>query len=114
MWVDPRMSQVERRCVLTHEPVRLEHGHRGCQPAAVEHAVRAIAARRLITHEQLVVALPWAMSLDEFADELWVTPSCSPTGSADSTGPSATASPPGSPSTARPSNVSTPARTVQA
>ncbi|MFJ6848760.1 hypothetical protein ACIQO5_10250, partial [Micrococcus luteus] len=64
----------ERRCALTHELVHLEHGHRGCQPPAVEHAVRAAAARQLITLEQLADALPWSMSLDELADELWVTP----------------------------------------
>lgn len=74
IWLDPRKTQAERRCVLTHELVHLEHGHRGCQTRAVEHAVRAAAARQLITLEQLADALPWSMSLDELADELWVTP----------------------------------------
>lgn len=74
IWLDPRMTQAERRCALTHELVHLEHGHDGCQPRAVEHVVRAIAARRLVTHEQLADALPWSMSLNELADELWVTP----------------------------------------
>lgn len=74
IWLDPRLLQVERRCVLTHEMVHLEHGHQGCQPAAVEHAVRAAAARQLITLEQLADALPWSMSREELADELWVTP----------------------------------------
>ena len=32
IWLDPRMTQAERRCALTHELVHLEHGHRGCQP----------------------------------------------------------------------------------
>ena len=32
VWLDPRMTQAERRCALTHELVHLEHGHRGCQP----------------------------------------------------------------------------------
>ena len=73
IWLDPRMTQAERRCALTHELVHLEHGHHGCQPPAVEHAVRAAAARHLITLEQLADALPWSMSLDELADELWVT-----------------------------------------
>ena len=36
--------------------------------------MRAAAARQLITLEQLSDALPWSMSLDELADELWVTP----------------------------------------
>ena len=74
IWLDPRMTQVERRCVLAHELVHIEQGHRGCQPLAIERAVRAVAARQLITLEQLSDALPWSMSLDELADELWVTP----------------------------------------
>ena len=74
VWLDPRMTQAERRCALTHELVHLEHGHRGCQPPAVEHAVRAATARHLIMLEQLAAALPWSMSLDELAAELWVTP----------------------------------------
>ena len=73
IWMDPRLNQVERRCVLTHELVHIEQGHRGCQPRAVEHAVRAETARRLITLEQLQDALPWALSAGELADELWVT-----------------------------------------
>ena len=74
IWLDPRMTQAERRCALTHELVHLEHGHRGCQPHAVEHAVRAETARRLVSAEALLAAAPWALSLDELADELWVTP----------------------------------------
>ncbi|MDY6054378.1 ImmA/IrrE family metallo-endopeptidase [Micrococcus sp.] len=74
IWLDPRMSQVERRCVLAHELVHLEHGHRGCQPPAVENRVRAETARLLVTAEDLLAALPWALSLEELADELWVTP----------------------------------------
>lgn len=74
IWLDPRMTQGERLYALTHELVHLEHGHRGCQSPAVEHALRAAAARQLITLEQLADALPWSMSLDELADELWVTP----------------------------------------
>ena len=35
--------------------------------------MRAAAARQLITLEQLDDALPWSMSLDELADELWGT-----------------------------------------
>lgn len=72
--MDPRLNQVERRCVLTHELVHLEHGHRGCQPPAVEIAVRREAARRLVRMEHLAAALPWAQDCDELADELWVTP----------------------------------------
>lgn len=74
IWLDPRLLQVERRCALTHELVHIERGHAGCQPRAVEHAVRAEAARRLITHQDLLRAMPWALSLEELADDLWVTP----------------------------------------
>lgn len=73
VWLDPRLTHVERRCVLAHELVHLEHSHRGCQPAAVEHAVRAEAARRLITLEDLLAAIPWSEHLAVLADELWVT-----------------------------------------
>lgn len=74
IWLDPRMSQVERRCVLTHELVHLEYGHRGCQPPAVERVVRADTARRLVEFDRLSSAARWALSLEELADELWVTP----------------------------------------
>lgn len=74
IWLDPRMSQVERRCVLAHELVHLERGHSGCQPPAVERAVRAETARRLVATEDLAGAVPWVLSLIELADELWVTP----------------------------------------
>lgn len=73
IWMDPRLSQVERRCVLAHELVHIEMGHRGCQPAAVERLVRVEAACRLIRWDHLVDALRWSRSLAELADELWVT-----------------------------------------
>lgn len=73
VWLDPRLTQVERRCVLAHELVHLEHGHEGCQPAAVEHAVRAETARRLITIDSFLAAIPWSEHLAVLADELWVT-----------------------------------------
>ncbi|WGH80627.1 ImmA/IrrE family metallo-endopeptidase [Auritidibacter ignavus] len=73
IWLDPRMNQVERRCALTHELVHLEFGHVGCQPAGVERGVRVETARRLITVEQLAEWVPWALSFEELASELWVT-----------------------------------------
>ncbi len=73
IWLDPRMNQVERRCALTHELVHLEFGHVGCQPVKVERGVRVETARRLITVEQLVEWVPWALSREELASELWVT-----------------------------------------
>lgn len=72
IWVDPRLNQVERRCVLTHELVHLEHEHLGWQPPTVEISVRQEAARRLIAREESTAALPWTRDCDELADELWV------------------------------------------
>lgn len=73
IWIDPRLSQVERRCVLTHEILHIQYGHKGCQPLAVERMVRADAARYLIVFEDLQSAAAWALSVQELADELWVT-----------------------------------------
>lgn len=73
IWLDPRMSQVERRCVLTHELVHIHYEHRGCQPFAVERMVRVEAARCLISIEDLQRCAVWALSPAELADELWVT-----------------------------------------
>lgn len=73
IWIDPGLSQRERRCTLTHELVHLGLRHRGCQPPGVERRVREAAARRLIAWERLVAEVAWARSLGELADELWVT-----------------------------------------
>lgn len=73
IWLDPRMSQRERRCALTHELAHMELGHHGCQPPAVERQVREAAARDLVSWEDLQSEIPWAMSLAELADDLWVT-----------------------------------------
>lgn len=68
-----RLLQVDRRCVLAHELVHLEHGDGGTCTPAVEAAVTLEAARRLIPWERLLAAVRWAMSEQELADELWVT-----------------------------------------
>ncbi|MCW3766434.1 ImmA/IrrE family metallo-endopeptidase [Paenarthrobacter sp. PAE-2] len=73
IWLNKGLDQVERRCALTHELIHVERKHTGCQPIAVEAEVRAEAARRLITIDQLVKGLRWARSFPELADELWVT-----------------------------------------
>jgi len=75
IWIDPGLSQRERRCTLTHELVHLRFGHRGCQPPAIESQVRAAAAQCLIPAERLLTEAAWALSLGELADELWVTES---------------------------------------
>ena len=74
IWMDKRLDQVERRCTLTHELIHIERQHTGCQPPAVEDSVRAEAARRLISTEDLANALRWSTAPLEVADELWVTP----------------------------------------
>lgn len=74
IWLDHRLGQVERRCTLAHELEHIRRGHRGCQPPAVEAAVNAAAARRLIPDpHDLADALAWARGdLPAAADELWV------------------------------------------
>jgi hypothetical protein len=73
IWLDPRLLQVERRCVLTHELVHVERGHRGCQPPAVETLVRRETALRLISLEALLEQARWTREFVEMAHELWVT-----------------------------------------
>jgi hypothetical protein len=73
IWLDNRLQQVERRCVLAHELVHLEWRHTGCQLPKYEKAVRVETARRLIPIEQLCRHAAWARSHSELADELWVT-----------------------------------------
>lgn len=75
MWIDDRLTQAERRCTLTHELVHIER--RGCEhhdPDVEESIVELIAARRLITLEQLVDAFRWHRhpTLADLADTLWV------------------------------------------
>lgn len=74
IWLDDRLNQVERRCVLAHELVHLFMQHTSCQPLMTELIVCQRAARKLITLEALSRVLPWAMCLNEAADELAVTP----------------------------------------
>lgn len=65
------LTQAERRGTLTHE---LAHRERGPVPAAAaeERAVDRIAARRLITVEQLLDGLRWTRDPDQLAEHLWV------------------------------------------
>lgn len=73
--LDVDLTQRERRCTLTHE---LGHVHRGRVPTdqrlaeREELAVDRLAARQLVTLEDLVEALLWSTDHDEVADELWV------------------------------------------
>ena len=69
------LTQVERRCTLTHE---LEHVHRGpvpadpCLAAREETVVDGIAARRLVSLKELIDALLLSHHEHDVADELWV------------------------------------------
>lgn len=74
IWMDQDLLQVERRCTLTHELIHIEQGHTRCQTPKVERRVRAETARRLITMDALCSSMRWALSFEELADELWVTP----------------------------------------
>ena len=74
IWLDRDQFQVERRCTLTHELTHLDFGHDGCQSEKDEARVRKLTAQKLIHRDDLIRALQWAMSLEEAADELWVTP----------------------------------------
>lgn len=74
IWLDSRLNQVERRCVLTHEWRHYLLGHSTCQPLAVELGVCQWVARKLISMDDLRRVMPWSSSLDEMAEELAVTP----------------------------------------
>lgn len=74
VWMDRTLTQRERRCAIMHEIVHIERGHAEHQPPAVETSVRRETARRLLPHLGVVAdALAWSLTLDEAADELWVT-----------------------------------------
>ncbi|MGW8936025.1 hypothetical protein [Gordonia terrae] len=62
------MTQVERRCTLTHELLHIE------MPDADEETIERETARRLITLPQLVDAFRWLRHPDvaELAEHLWV------------------------------------------
>jgi hypothetical protein len=73
IFMDPRQSQVQRRCSITHEQIHIDWGHtNGCNHRE-ERAVRAETARQLIEMPALLAAYRWADNLHEVADELWVT-----------------------------------------
>lgn len=75
VYLDSRLLQVERRCAIQHEQIHLERGEDGCcDDQGKESVVRRIAARRLLSASQLVPVAKWTQSVEEAADELWVTP----------------------------------------
>lgn len=70
IWLDPRMTQAQRRCVVAHETVHCERGVPA--DAKEERRVDQIAARRLVALDELVEALLWTRHTAELVDELWV------------------------------------------
>ena len=64
---------MERRCALAHELVHVERGTVRVDDTE-EARVRTITAKRLIDTGDLIDTLKWAHTVEEAADELWVTP----------------------------------------
>lgn len=73
IWLDPALTQVEKRCALTHELVHIKYGHQGCQPLSVEREVCFETARLLVPVDQLAKHAGWALSIAELAEDLSVT-----------------------------------------
>lgn len=74
IWMVKNLLQVERRCALQHELVHLELGHTCRQDAQIEAQVRRMTAERLIPSSMLFHAWKAALSVEEWAESLWVTP----------------------------------------
>lgn len=74
IWLCRTLTQVERRCTLTHELIHQERGLVADPAAAAreELVVDEIAARRLITLPALIDGLRWSRQPRELADQLWV------------------------------------------
>lgn len=73
IWLDPSLSQRERRCTLAHELTHLDLGHRGPQPPPVEAHVRDVTARWLLPDLALVGAALADQCPADAASDLWVT-----------------------------------------
>ncbi len=72
IWMDPRQTQVERRCTIAHELAHIELGHVDGCTTREDREVDLLVARRLIEMPDLLDALRWAEDLREVADCLWV------------------------------------------
>ncbi len=74
IWLDHALTQRERRCTLAHELIHVQRGHHGPQPPTIEARVRDETARWLLPNlTQISHTLTAATSLDDAAQELWVT-----------------------------------------
>ncbi|BDD81424.1 hypothetical protein TPB0596_11870 [Tsukamurella pulmonis] len=71
IWLDERLSQVQRRCTLTHE---LWHLRRGIIPAddREERICDDLAARELIPLGRLIDGFRWTRDPGLLAKHLWV------------------------------------------
>jgi Zn-dependent peptidase ImmA (M78 family) len=74
VWLDSRLTPVERRCTLAHELVHAERGDVPCGDPALdarqETRVEREAARRLLPLARLAEVLRWSPDLREAAAEL--------------------------------------------
>lgn len=70
IWIDPKLTAAETRCVLAHEAMHIKHGHNGCQPPAVERQIRYEVARFMISFEDLQRVAGWSKNLTVMAEEL--------------------------------------------
>lgn len=66
------MTQVERRCALTHELIHHERGIPPVHDPAEEEAVEGEVARRLISIDGLIWVTKLGLSVEHAAEELWV------------------------------------------
>ncbi len=73
IWIDPKLTSVERKCFLAHEAIHIQHGHNGCQPPAIERQVCLEVARFLVSFESLQEVAGWSRCPVEMAEELGVT-----------------------------------------
>lgn len=73
IWLDDRLTTIERRCALTHELVHVEAGHAGHQGECTEHWVREQAARLLVPMDNLLPWRTWQGTLWQLSEELGVT-----------------------------------------
>lgn len=72
IWIDPRLTQAQRRCTIEHERQHLLAGHGTACTPALERRVEAAAARELISLSRLARAIVWTQDEHELAEELWV------------------------------------------
>lgn len=73
IWVDDRLTLVERRCTIAHELVHVWAGHARHQPPKVEAWVRRTTAGLLLRDHDVHTTLRTEPTLWDAADALHVT-----------------------------------------